>query len=826
MLRNYWLITLRNFQRQKMFALLNMFGLALGLASAILIFLYVSDELQYDTMHPYFHNTYRIGCRFTNREGQVFDNTTSPGFWLKELKETRSEVIAGTRVDYIGYPTSLHHKAKDKIILTEEIKWLEPHFDAILDFKLVKGNQEKMFDDHNTMVLSETGARRMFGDQDPIGETITLKHNFATQGREIDVLVTGVFRDYPANSHFKPKYIINVNAYRTLLGDNFNNYMEGRRFRDNIEFFENYLVVKPGTDMKPIEAELQRMSDQLTLSDSNFVANGFKLTPFIVKMEDMHFDKNILWEEDNTQGNRTYLAIFSAVAISILLIACINYMNLATARSARRAKEVGLRKSLGSKRGEIAKQFFFESTLMTFAALVLAVLLVIAFLVPFNQLAHKTFTVASLLNPYMIAIVLLIVLFMAFISGSYPAIYLSGFRPSEVLKGQVVKGRGAELFRKSLVTIQYAVALVLIISTFTVIRQMSYMQNTKLNAQGSQLLSIRYGGNAPQDKFLAFKQAVLQDKDIEHVTMANHLPRLNYFGFIGATVRFPGLHEEEMQWNQLNVDFDFPKTYDLEFITGRDFDAANINDSSAVILNEAAVKALNQPIEKVMGSSVTLNNRRGDGSTTSFRVIGIVKDFPFRSMHQAIEPLMLNPHVHFIDRIAYIKLPPGKFQEKIASIEKKWKEIMPGVGFDYWFVSDEFNRMYLEEGRVSSLSKSFAVLAILITVLGVFGLASYTAEQKTKEVGIRKVLGAVVKQVVGMFLWVFVKIFLVSAVIAVPAAYFIARYWLEGFMYRSSISPLIFGASLLGLLLITLITISYETWKAARTNPVNALRSE
>jgi len=391
-----------------------------------------------------------------------------------------------------------------------------------------------------------------------------------------------------------------------------------------------------------------------------------------------------------------------------------------------------------------------------------------------------------------------------------------------VLKGQIIKGKGAEFFRKSLVTIQYTVSLIMIISTFMVIRQMEHMQNTKLNQQGSQLLSIRYGGIAPQGKFAAFKQAVLEDKDIEHVTMANHLPRLNYFGFIGANVKFPEIEDKNLQWNKLNVDFDFAKTYSLEFVAGRDFDVNNVSDSSSLILNEAAVKALNQPLEKIMGASVVDVN----DNNRAFKVIGIVKDFPFRSMHQSIEPLILNPRVHFIDRIAYVKLPAGKFQEKIAFIEKQWKEIFPAVGFDYWFLSDEFTRMYETEARVSAMAKSFAVLAILITVLGVFGLASYTAEQKTKEVGIRKVLGANVRQVVGMFVWIFMKIFLVACIIAIPVAYFMADTWLAGFAYRSTISPLIFGVSLAGLLFITLATVSYETWKAAKTNPVNSLRSE
>ncbi|HEX5167986.1 MAG TPA: FtsX-like permease family protein [Cyclobacteriaceae bacterium] len=828
MIRNYIVIALRNFQRQKLFALLNMFGLALGLASAIFIFLYISDELEYDVMHPHYKNTWRVGVSFTNPEGQTFDNTVAPGYMTRYIKDNRPEVTDIVRVDYIGYPTSIHHKPTDKIILTEEIKWVEPSFSEVVWFDLVKGNRDKIFENQNTMVVSEAGAKKLFGDKDPIGEVVSIKHNFATNGQEIDVMITGVYKDYPSNSHFKAKYLVNINAFHSVV-PNFDNYLEGTRFADNIEFFESYVVLKPGSDLKPIEEMLSQQAQGFIDRDSAASAQGFKAKAFMTPLADLHFDPKNLWENDSTRGDKTYLAIFSAVAILILLIACINYMNLATARSARRAKEVGLRKSFGSQRREIARQFFYESFLMTVGSLLIALVLVVAFMQPFNALAHKTFTLYSLLNPLMIAIVLGIVLFMTLLSGSYPAIYLSGFRPAEVLKGQIVKGTGAELFRKSLVTMQYAVALALIISTFVVIRQMNYMQSTKLNQAGSQLLSIRYGGTAPQNKFEAFRQSVLQDPDIEYVTMANHLPRLDYFGFIGTRVKLPEFEDKNLDWNQLNVDFNFAKTYDLEFIAGRDFDPANPADSNSVVLNEAAVKALSQPIEKVMGATVEetyFNQAERRQDVRALKVIGIVKDFPFRSMHQAIEPLMLNPHLHFIDRIAYIKLPPGNFQEKIQSIEKKWKEIYPGVGFDYWFVSDEFNRMYLMERRVSSLAKAFAVLAVLITVLGVFGLASYTAEQKTKEVGIRKVLGAEVGQVVRMFLWIFMKIFLIACVIALPATYFLADNWLAKFVYRSPLKPDLFVGSLLGLMLMTLFTVGYEIFKAARTNPVKALRSE
>ncbi len=457
MFRNYLLITLRNFKNQKFFSLLNIFGLALGLASAILIFLYVSDELRYDTMQPYYKNAYRVGTTFIDPDGQRFDNTSAPGFFLRYLKDNRSEVLHTTRVDYIGYPTSLNYKPADKIVLTEEIKWVEPDFYKVIYFDLLRGNKEKMFQSFNSIVLSETGARRIFGDTDPVGKVITLKHFWATNDKEIDLVVTGIYKDYPSNSHFKPEYLVNINAMHSVQGEHYNEYLEGTRFSRYTEFFESYIVLKPGADIKPVNADLNKLAYQMIQSDSGARASGAKFEGFTIKLADIHFDSKNQWE-NNTHGNKIYLTIFSVIAVMIMVIAGINYTNLATARSVKRAKEVGLRKSFGSYRYEIAIQFFLESLLMTLCALVMAVILVLIFLGPFNQLAHKSFTIGSLVDPYMIGIVGTVVLFMAFIAGIYPAFYLSAFQPVRVLKGQLVKGKGAELFRKSLVTIQYTVA--------------------------------------------------------------------------------------------------------------------------------------------------------------------------------------------------------------------------------------------------------------------------------------------------------------------------------------------------------------------------------
>jgi len=823
MLRNYLLITLRNFKRQKLFSLLNIFGLALGLASAILIFLYVSDELRYDTMQPFYKDTYRIGSIFINPNGQRFENTVSPGQFMRYLHDNRPEVLYTCRIDNVGYPTSLNYKPTDKIVLTEKIVWAEPGFDKILSFQLLKGDRQTMFRDVNTILLSETGARNLFGKGEPMGKIISLKHIFATQGKEINVQVAGVYRDYPANSHFKPDYIINMNALHGIYGDHFTEYLEGPRFSQYTSFFESYVVLKPGADIKPINAVLNTQAAQMLKASAGVAPDGSKFEATSIRLSDMHFDPKNLWEDNsNTHGDRVYLAIFGIIAIMVMVIACINYTNLATARSIKRAKEVGLRKSFGGTRFELAIQFFLESFLMTICALAMSVLLVLLFLHPFNQVAHKSFTMGSLLDPYMLTIVGAIVLFMTAVAGFYPALYLSAFQPVKVLKGQLVKGKGAEFLRKTLVTIQYSVSLGLVVYTLIVIQQMDQLKTTKLNEQGSQLLAIRFGGIAQQDRFETFRRTVLEDPRIAHVTMGNHLPRLDYFGFIGRTFKFPSLGNTDLQWNQLSVDYDFPKTFQLQFLAGRDFQFGNINDSTALILNEAAVRALNKPLGDVLGATV----RDTRDTNRLFRVIGVVKDFPFRSMHQPIEPLVLSARPDQIDKIAYIKLPAGSFQEKIAAIEKKWKAAFPGAGFDHWFVSDEFNRMYQVERTISSLAKIFAVLAILITILGVLSLASYTAEQRTKEIGIRKVLGAGDKQVIALFASIFIKIFGVASLIAIPVSWYLADKWLQGFVYRVSISPLIFVFSLTGLLLVTLLTVFYEVWRSVHANPVTSLRTE
>jgi len=822
MLRNYLIIAYRNFLKHKTYMLINVFGLAVGLSSAICIFLYVQDELSYNSNHPDSENIYALAANVQNKDGNVNHFPVVPGGWSGRLKQSLPEVVQVVKEDWMGYPTTLHHKPTDKLLLTEKIRWVSTEFGEVLSIPLIKGNPARALELSNSILISEDGAKALFGKEDAMGQPLTMKHPFLGNGQEIELTVTGVYENYPANSTFKPDYIINIHSVKMIFdqqqANGFEQYFNDVTF--NGGFFYTYVKLRPGSTTENLEAELTRLADETFRSDSAFQAQGNKLGFTINRLNDIHFDNRMNWEF-NAKGDKTYLAIFTAVAFLILIIACINYMNLATARSSKRAKEVGMRKSLGGTRSELAIQFIQESGLTTLLSLIVALVLVIIFLPSFNTLANKSFSVLDLFQPKILLIVSLTVVFVTIVGGSYPAFFLSAFKPAEVLKGKLTKGSGADLFRTSLVTLQFSVAMVLVIATVVILKQMNLLQESKLNEKGDQILSIRYGGTAPNEKYEPFKNAVLADPDIEHVTIGNHLPRLDFFGPTGAVYRFSEVSAEEYQWHQLNVDFDFPGTYDLDFVVGRNFDPTNVADSSALILNAAAVKALNKTPEEALGLSGEHVQSRRYGT-----VIGVVQDFPFRSAHHIIDPLVLNPRPHDIDRIVYVQLPAGKIAEKIAFIEKTWKEVLPGVGFDYWFLKDEFNRMYETERKISGMAKSFSALALAITILGLYGLASYTAEQKTKEVGIRKVMGASSSQIVGMFLRNFMILFLIACVISVPLSWYLSDQWLSGFAYRIPLDVLIFVSCVMILMVVTVLTISYETYNASVADPVKAIRHE
>ena len=832
MIFNYFLLAFRNITKQRGYAIVNMLGLAVGLASALFILLYVKDELTFDTMHPSAASTYRMGYAIQFPNGEKQAAPYAPAGWDNYIQANYEGIGGITSYDSYGMPTSIHYEPKDRIILTEDIIWAEASITDLIHLPIAKGNSKNPLKEVNSFILTESAARELFGDEDPINKSIVISHESATQQKKVDMIVTAVMKDLPSNSHVNPKYIANILALKpfnpnletllnTSMGDGNNQY-----------FTQSYFVCQDEQKIAIIRDDLQKRANEM-ISKNHW---DFKFTPVIRKITDIHFDQEMDWTIDHKTADKKYIYVFITIAILILLIAGINYINLSTAKSASRAREIGLRKTFGGVRSQLFFQFMLESFVLVLLSSLIAILLVIFFTPQFNQLTGKTFDLHHILNGPMLLIIGSVIIFVTLLAGTYPAVFVSSFEPAVVLKGKFAFGRGSNIFRQFLTTLQFVVAVTLLTGTVIIVRQMDLLKNSKLNEAGNQIVSIRFGGFAgptPNEKYLTFKNAVLQDPEIEEITLANHLPRLDFFGPINMEMQFPEINEDKHEWFQLNGDYDFPKTFDLKIIAGRDFDPKNVADSSSILLNQSAVDALHLTAQEVIGKTVmrpdyVMGYSRRDTTKVPVTglVIGVVEDFPYRSMHKKIEPLAISPKPHTVDRIIHVRLPAGKMSEKIQVLEASWKQVFPGFGFDYWFINEEFGRMYENETKVAGLTENFSWLAILITCVGLYGLASFMSQQRTKEIGIRKTMGASNFQILFLLLRVFGKLLLIACVIAIPISYFLSSQWLEGFVYRTELSLVVFGGAIGLIVLITLITVGYESLKASLSNPVKALRHE
>lgn len=829
---NYLLLAFRNLKKQRGYATINILGLAIGLASAIFIFLYVKDELTFDSQHPDADQTYRLGYRidFPNGDRQAYP--AAPAGWDNYIKDNYPGIERITSFTNTGMPTSINYEEKDRIVLTEEIIWAESTYGETLFLPLTQGNAATALKGLNSMIVSESAAQELFGSDDPLNRLVSVSHQWMTQGKKITMMVTGVYRDMPANTHLRPEFICNIlslkenmpnleDALNTSMGDG-----------DNGFWTQSFFVCTDESKIPAIQEDLQKRANAIIEK----YKLDFKFRPLVRKITDVHFDQDIDWSISHKSADKKYAYVFITIALLILLVACINYINLATAKSASRAREIGLRKTFGGIRSQLVVQFLSESFLLVVLATTLAILLVALFIPAFNHITTKTFTIYSLVDPVMLLIVLGVVILVTLLAGSYPALFVSGFEPATVLKGKFAFKKGSNVFRQFLTTVQFVVAVTLLTGAVIVVRQMDLMRNSKLNEAGKQIVSIRYGGfigAATDQKYLAFKDRVLQNPVIEAVTLANHLPRLDYFGPIGMQMQFPDVNDERYEWYQLNGDYDFPKTFGLKLIAGRNFDAANLRDSTAVLLNEAAVKALkltpNEAVGKtivrpdyVMGYSMPDSTK----APVSGLVVGVVEDFPYRSMRNKIDPLAVSPKPHTDDRIIHVRVAAGKLGEAIPFMEQQWKSVFPDFGFDHWFVDDEFGRMYENETRISQLTEKFSALAILITCVGLYGLAAFLSEQRTKEIGIRKSLGATNLQVLLLLLKTFGLLLLIGCVVGIPLAYLLSHQWLKTFVYQTPLTISLFVTVVATIAGITLASVGYESLKASLSNPVRALKHE
>ena len=652
---------------------------------------------------------------------------------------------------------------------------------------------------------------------------------YATNGRKIEMMVAGVYKDLPSNTHIRPKYICNIHALKEVVTDLENRLNTSMGEGNNTYWTQSFFVCANESTIEAIRVDLQKIADARFNQE-------FKLKPLIQNITNVHFDKEIDWAIKHKAADKKYIYVFVSIAILILIVACINYINLSTAKSVARAREIGLRKTFGGIRLQLFIQFMTESFLLVLTAMLVALQLVVLFIPQFNNLTGKTFSLLHVFNAPMMLVTGAVVVLVTLLAGSYPALFMSGFQPASVLKGRFAFRKGSNTFRQFLTTLQFIVAVILLTGTIIVVRQMDLMCNSKLNEAGRQIVSIRYGGftvPTTDSQYITFKNLVLQDPEIESVSLANHLPRLDFFGAVNMQMQFPEISEEKHEWFQLNGDFDFPETFKMKIIAGRTFDPQNIADSSAILLNESAVKALNLTPIEMIGKTVIRPDYMipWSGSATTRApvtglVAGVVEDFPYQSMHKKIDPLAISPKPHSDDRIIYVRLPAASMNQKIASLERAWKQVFPDFGFDYWFVDEEFGRMYENETQVAQLTEKFSALAILIACVGIYGLAAFLSEQRTKEIGIRKTFGASNFQILFILTSVFAKLLAVACVIGVPIAYYLSNRWLESFVYQTSLSFVVFAGAIGLIAIITTLTVGYESLKASMANPVTALKHE
>ncbi|HEY9488605.1 MAG TPA: FtsX-like permease family protein, partial [Chryseosolibacter sp.] len=719
------------------------------------------------------------------------------------------------------------------IVLTEEIIWAERNFHEIIFIPIIQGSLSDPLKEVNSMLVSESAAKELFGNENPINKLVDVSHMFMTNGEKVNMMITGVFKDMPTNSHLRPKYILNILSLKPFVQD-LETLMDASMgdAEGNNFWTQSFFVCNDDSKLPLIREDLQKRSNAI-IERFNL---DFKFKPLVRKITQAHFDQEIDWGISSKSADEKFIYVFISIAVLILLVACINYINLATARSVTRAKEIGLRKTFGGFRRQLFIQFMLESFILVIIATLIALLLVILFTPQFNNLTSRTFYISDVLSADMLLLVAGVIVIVTLMAGSYPALFVSGLQPANVLKGKFAFGKGSNIFRQFLTAVQFVVAVMLLTGTLIVIRQMDLMRNSKLNETGKQIVSIRYGGFtgvADDQKYLSYKQLILQDPQIEAVTLANHLPRLDFFGPINMQMQFPEIGEEKHDWFQLNGDYDFPRTFNLRIIAGRDFDYKNIADSTAILLNEAAVKALNLTPEDAVGKTVVRPAHvmgYGPPDSTSAPVtglvIGVVEDFPYKSMHQRIDPLAISPKPHSDDRIIHVRLPAAHIGDKINALEAKWKQVFPDFGFDYWFVDDEFGRMYENETQVARITEKFSILAIIITCVGLYGLAAFLSQQRTKEIGIRKTLGASNGQVMALLLSTFGKLLLIASLVGLPVTYYFSMQWLAGFAYQTDLSAWLFGGALLAMVAITLLTVGFETLKASMMNPVVALKQE
>ncbi|WP_153797361.1 ABC transporter permease [Foetidibacter luteolus] len=809
MIKNYLKIAFRNLMKYKFISFINLFGLTVGLTCCLLISTYIINELSYDKYNNKAENIYRFTRIFRNSETGVVSlhlGTLAPPFGPL-LKNDFPQIQKMTVLLPSG-TTTLQYG--DKIFNERNSYFADENFFGVFKLNMLKGNSATALKEPYSVMLNEEMARKYFGNEEPLNKMVKFDNT------QRPFRVTGVYESFPANSHIHPSIMFSFNTLRdtAIYGE------ENLRTNWGNNSFLTYAVLPDNVDVQKMEAQFPAFLDKVMTQPGDKVKPSKWTALTLQKLTDIHLKSHLDYEaEENGDIKRVY--IFSAIALFILLIACINYMNLSTARSALRAREIGIRKVVGAERKEIIAQFLSESVIISFIAMLLALALTYFALPWLNKVSGQTLSFAVLFKGFILLCLLLVPVVVGFVSGIYPAVFMSSFQPVKVLKGMMKIGGSTVSFRKVLVTVQFAVSIILIISTGVVFQQLKYMQQTSLGLDKDHVLTISYNTRL-DNAYESFRTSLLADARVTNVTRSSRIPSGRLLDAQGSEMsRGDSLAPTNADIKYVAVDQDFIKTYNIKMVEGRSFSRSYGTDSSSFILNEAAVKALGlKSASEAVGKDFRYADVRG-------KVVGIMKDFHFESMRQAIVPLILivpagNGNYGSIS----VKISGGNIAGAINHIEKVWKQFLPEAPFDYSFVDERYDRLYESEQRQGTIFTVFAGIAIFIACLGLFGLSSFTITQRIKEIGIRKVLGASVGSIVQLLSKDFLKLVAIAAVIAFPVAWYAMHQWLLDFAYRISIPWWMFVVAGIIAALIALVTISLLTVKAAMANPVKSLRTE
>ncbi|GAB3704438.1 ABC transporter permease [Spirosoma flavus] len=801
MLRNYLLIAFRNLRKHKAFSFINIVGVAVGLACFLLIALYVKDELSYDRYNANADRIYRVTRTFLSSEG-------TPSLKLAQAAPPFGPLIKQDFPEAEQVVRTIDNGALIKYgehsFNEDDVFFAEANLFKVFDFKITSGNPDQALVNPFSIMFSRPMAEKYFGKENPIGKTVRI-------GNQFDMIVTGVYEPLPTQSHFHPNFLISFSTF------NDNRVYGAEQLRTNWgnNAFNTYMLLKPGVDPKRIEAAFPAFQNKHIPSGEGAKPSTWSVLN-LQNVADIHLYSHTDSEVEPT-GDISYIYLFSAIGLFILLIACINYMNLATARSAGRAKEVGMRKVVGALRTQLISQFLSESFVLVIFALIIAIFLVVLGLPTLNDFTKKQLALNQLLDPVFLTILLSITLLTGLVAGSYPAFFLTSFRPLGVLKGQIASTMRSGKLRQVLVITQFSIAIALIISTAIVYNQMKYIQDYRLGYAKDQVLIIHDASDSTTN-YETLKEQFIQTGSVRGVGRSSRIPSGRLLDSQDAkAMKGDTMTPVKINLRGLRVDYDFIPTYQIKMAAGRNFSRNYSTDTSMVVLNETAARQLGWTPEQAIGKPFQYGSAKG-------QIIGVTKDFHFESLHQQMAALAM---VMSTDNFNWLSIPlKGDVPTAVKNVESVWKRFFPGRPFNYQFLDERFGRLYAREQTQQTLFSVFAGIAILISCMGLFGLSMFMAEQRTKEIGIRKVLGASEISLVALFSKDFMKLVLVSLVIASPVAWWAMHNWLNDFAYRTDIHWWVFVLAGGLTILIALLTVSFQSVKTALTNPIKSLRSE